>query len=76
MDYGITPEIVDGPENLRVVKDTDIFGGPNKWHLEVKMADGWWESFQWMDVYAAERIIGKTLPKYEEAERRISRSGV
>ena len=53
--------------NIRLVKDTDVFGGPNMWNLEIQRPDGHFESVQWLSVGNAERITGKTLTQYKEA---------
>ncbi|MCA1800567.1 MAG: hypothetical protein LC650_04670 [Actinobacteria bacterium] len=66
--------VVDGPENIRVVKDTDDFGGPNMWNLEIKRPDGFWESIQWMNVYRAEELLGVELPHYDVVQREYERA--
>ena len=48
-------------------KDCGTFGGANMWHLNIRRADGTWETgVQWLGVYNAERIVGKELTKYDE----------
>lgn len=56
--------------NLRAVKDTRDFGGPNKWHLEVKDIDGWFRNVQWMDVSNIQPFFKTPLPRYEETAPR------
>jgi len=58
-------EVVEG--NLKAVKDTSDFGGPNKWHLHVKETGGFWSnSIQWMNVYTIQKLFTKSLPVYRE----------
>ena len=57
----------EGVDNISITKDCTTFGGSNMWHLNIRRADGCWErGIQWLGVYMAERIVGKTLTKYEE----------
>ena len=60
-------EIIEG--NLKAVKDTGDFGGPNMWHLHIKTNDGWWESVQWMGVYKIQKFFKTKLPEYQEEEQ-------
>lgn len=66
----IKPETVYSIDanNIRATKDTGTFGGRNKWHLEVRCADGEWDDIQWMDVGSVERILGVKLTRYEECD--------
>jgi len=58
-------EVVEG--NLKAVKDTSDFGGPNMWHLHVKETGGFWSnSIQWMNVYTIQKLFTKSLPVYRE----------
>jgi uncharacterized protein YrrD len=57
-------EIVDS--NIKAVKDTELFGGPNMWHLHIKNRNGWFERVQWMDVGNIQRFFTAKLPVYEE----------
>ena len=60
-------EIIEG--NLKAVKDTGTFGGPNMWNLHVKNTNGWWESVQWMGVYSIQKFFKTKLPEYQEQEQ-------
>jgi hypothetical protein len=57
-------EITEG--NLRAVKSTDDFGGPNMWSLYVKDANNIWRSIQWMSVGNIQRLFKTKLPIYKE----------
>jgi hypothetical protein len=58
-------EVVEG--NLKAVKDTSDFGGPNQWRLHVKETGGFWsDSIQWMHVYTIQKLFTKSLPVYRE----------
>jgi hypothetical protein len=57
-------EITEG--NLKAVKSTSDFGGPNMWNLYVIGTNGYWESVQWMGVYSIQRFFKATLPVYKE----------
>ena len=59
-------EVIEG--NIKAVKDTGDFGGPNMWNLHVKNTDGWWQSVQWMGVYNIQRFFQTKLPVYKEIE--------
>jgi hypothetical protein len=59
-------EVTEG--NLRAVKCTDDFGGPNMWRLYVKRTDGFFDSVQWMYVGNVQKFFSKKLPVYEEAQ--------
>jgi hypothetical protein len=56
-------EIEEG--NLKAVKDTGTFGGPNMWNIYVKDTTNSWVRVQWMGVYGAQRFFKTKLPKYE-----------
>jgi len=60
-------EVTEG--NIKAVKDTGDFGGPNKWHLHVKNTSGWWESVQWMSLYSIQKFFKTKLPEYQEQEQ-------
>lgn len=57
-------EVVEG--NIKAVKDTGDFGGPNMWRLHVKTNNGWFESVQWMGVHNIQRFFTTKLPVYKE----------
>jgi hypothetical protein len=59
-------EVIEG--NIKAVKDTGDFGGPNMWNLHVKNTDGWWQSVQWMGAYNIQRFFKTKLPIYKETE--------
>ena len=52
--------------NLRVVKCTDDFGGPNMWNLYILSVDGWWEDVQWSNVHRLQQFFKTKLPVYKE----------
>jgi len=56
--------------NLKAVKDTGDFGGPNKWQLQVKDATGWFRDVQWMDISNIQPFFKTPLPRYEETTPR------
>lgn len=66
----IKPEAVysKDTDNIRAVKDISTFGGRNMWNLEVRRADGIWESVQWMNADSIEPILGVELTRYEECD--------
>lgn len=57
-------EVVEG--NIKAVKDTDDFGGPNMWRLHVKTNNGYFEGVQWMNVHSIQRFFTAKLPVYKE----------
>ena len=58
--------------NLRVVKCTDDFGGPNMWNLYFQNVDGWWESIQWGDVHKFQSLFRSKLPVYKEVDKKVN----
>ena len=58
--------------NLKVVKCTDDFGGPNMWNLYIKDVNGWWEDVQWGDGRRFQRFFKTQLPVYKEVEKKIN----
>lgn len=60
-------EVIEG--NIKAVKDTGDFGGPNMWNLHVMNTKGWWESVQWMGVYNIQKFFKTKLPEYQEQEQ-------
>ena len=59
-------EVIEG--NLKAVKDTSTWAGPNQWHLYVKETSGYWsDSVQWMGVYSIQKLFTKSLPVYRES---------
>ncbi|MFN9116107.1 MAG: hypothetical protein ACK5XN_39175 [Bacteroidota bacterium] len=57
-------EVVE--DNIKAVKDTEYFGGPNMWHLHIKTNNGWFESLQWMSVHSIQRFFTTKLPVYKD----------
>jgi hypothetical protein len=57
-------EIVEG--NIKAVKDIELFGGANMWHLHIKNRNGWFEKVQWMSVGNIQRFFTTELPVYKE----------
>ena len=66
---GIKYEVIT-EGNLSAAKDTDDFGGPNKWRLHIKTTEGFWESVQWMDVYNIQQFFKTKLPVYKEETKK------
>ena len=59
-------EVIEG--NLKAVKDTSDFGGPNMWRLHIKETSGYWsDSVQWMHRKAIQKMFTKSLPLYRES---------
>ena len=59
-------EVIEG--NLKAVKDTSTWAGPNQWHLYVKETSGYWsDSVQWMHRKAIQKMFTKSLPLYRES---------
>lgn len=59
-------EVIEG--NLKAVKDTSTWAGPNQWHLYVKETSGYWsDSVQWMHIYSIQKLFTKSLPVYRES---------
>ena len=59
-------EVIEG--NLKAVKDTSDFGGPNMWRLHIKETSGYWsDSVQWMHRKAIQKLFTKSLPVYRES---------
>jgi hypothetical protein len=59
-------ELIEG--NLKAVKDTGGFGGPNMWGFYVKDTKGYWDRVQWMSVYNIQPFFKGKLPVYKEIE--------
>jgi hypothetical protein len=57
--------IVEG--NLKAVKCTDDFGGPNMWNLYLQDINGYWENVQWMDAQRIQLFFTTKLPRYTES---------
>jgi hypothetical protein len=57
-------EIIEG--NIKAVKDVELFGGPNMWHLNIKNRNGWFERVQWMGVHSIQKFFTTELPVYKE----------
>ena len=60
-------EITEG--NLRAVKSTGDFGGPNMWNLYIMGTNGWWQDIQWMSVGNIQRLCKTKLPVYKEISK-------
>ena len=60
-------EITEG--NLRAIKSTDDFGGPNMWNLYIMGTNGWWQDIQWMSVGNIQRLFKTKLPVYKEISK-------
>ena len=65
MKNGIESQVIE-EGNLRAVKDTGDFGGPNMWHFKVKDATGWFRNVQWMDVSNIQPFFRTRLPQYTQ----------
>ena len=63
MKNGIESQVIE-EGNLRAVKDTGDFGGPDMWHLFVKDTTGWFRHVQWMDISNAQPFFKTRLPSY------------
>lgn len=59
-------EVIEG--NIKAEKDTNLFGGPNMWHLHIKNNNGWFERVQWMGLYNIQRFFTTKLPEYPEVD--------
>jgi len=55
-------EIVEG--NLKAIKDTSDFGGPNMWDLYIKTVYGYYEKIQWMGVQRIQELFTTKLPVF------------
>lgn len=66
MKNNIKPyEVIEG--NLKAVKDTSDFGGPNMWNLQIKATNGYWsDSVQWMCRGRIQEFFKEKLPQYKE----------
>lgn len=54
--------------NLRAVKDTSDFGGPNMWRLHIQTTLGSWNDIRWMDIENIQPLFKTVLPKYKTVE--------
>lgn len=52
--------------NIRAVKDTDGFGGPNMWSFEVKNTGGFFCRVQWMHISSIQKFFNTKLTVYSE----------
>ena len=68
MNNGIKSCVIE-EGNLRAVKCTGDFGGPNMWDLYIKTIDGYWESVQWVNSYKAQQFFKTKLPVYQEPSK-------
>ncbi len=55
-------EIVEG--NLKAIKDTSDFGGPNMWDLYIKTVYGYYEKIQWMGVQRIQELFTTKFPVF------------
>ena len=55
-------EIVEG--NLKAIKDTSDFGGPNMWDLYIKNVYGYYEKIQWMGVQRIQELFTTKFPVF------------
>jgi len=65
MKNGIESQVIE-EGNLRAVKDTGDFGGPNMWQLFVKDTTGWFRHVQWMDISNIQPFFKTRLPSYSQ----------
>jgi len=65
MKNGIESQVIE-EGNLRAVKDTGDFGGPNMWQLFVKDTTGWFRHVQWMDISNTQPFFKTCLPSYSQ----------
>jgi uncharacterized protein YrrD len=65
MKNGIESQVIE-EGNLRAVKDTGDFGGPNMWQLFVKDTTGWFRHVQWMDISNIQSFFKTRLPSYNQ----------
>jgi hypothetical protein len=65
MKNGIESQVIE-EGNLRAVKDTGDFGGPNMWQLFVKDTTGWFRDVQWMDISNIQSFFKTRLPSYNQ----------
>ena len=65
MKNGIESQVIE-EGNLRAVKDTVDFGGPNMWQLFVKDTTGWFRDVQWMDISNIQSFFKTRLPSYNQ----------
>jgi hypothetical protein len=55
-------EVVEG--NLKAVKCSSDFGGPNMWDLYVKSVYGYYDKVQWMGVERIQDFFTIKLPVF------------
>jgi len=55
-------DVVEG--NLRAVKCSSDFGGPNMWDLYIKTVDGSYNKVQWMGVQRIQELFTTKLPVF------------
>jgi hypothetical protein len=65
MKNGIESQVIE-EGNLRAVKDTGDFGGPNMWQLFVRDTTGWFRHVQWMDISNVQPFFKARLPSYNQ----------
>jgi len=53
-------EIVEG--NLKAIKCSSDFGGPNMWDLYIKTVDGYYNRIQWMSVERIQELFTTKFP--------------
>jgi hypothetical protein len=55
-------EIVEG--NLKAIKCSSDFGGPNMWDLYIKNVYGYYEKIQWMGVQRIQELFTTKFPVF------------
>ena len=55
-------EVIEG--NLKAVKCSSDFGGPNMWDLYIKTVDGYYNKIQWMGVQRIQELFTTKLPVF------------
>ena len=53
-------------ENLKAVKEHELFGDPNLWNLYVLTKMDTWEQVQLMGVHRIQKFFTTKLPVYEK----------
>lgn len=65
MSNGIERCIIE-EGNLKAIKDTGDFGGPNMWTLYIKDTDGCFRDVQWAPLSNTQPFFKQKLPRYDE----------
>jgi len=62
-------EVIEG--NLKAVKDTSDFGGPNMWRLHIKETNGCWsDCVQWTNLWKIQSFFKEKLPVYNDISKK------